>query len=1440
MSNNQLKHQRADWAKFRADILRGAKPKITALHVDDLRRIIMQLNFHFAGKHSDEAIQLSASTISWSPDNQEVLKAGQGDIEFSTFDTSHGMTHIEMVEEESTGQQIPTAVAGRWIRWKNNQHLYANTIGCDGEWDGITDFYIDDIIYYRGALFQVTAASTTAVPRTVTKISPNVQYSDVHADYTLVCELAPCCYYNAETERLETKIHFDTWIKNKDGGYSEDDCVSWQGGWQAQRNIILTAVEPHEWDGDTWSAQIWPKGKLVLDADGITVWEALKVTDTNSPAENEFWTEREDLAIEWIKLASSYNLSSTYFELSPSNNYLHDWSRNFPGNVRYYDKQIDEGGSVVADDEIDCHPSEFFPTQVDPAEVNEWIIRAYKETTFTTLSGQREPLFGKNKKINVKLNSKHFTDPDTLGAVFDANRWRSSEKTGGGYNYFRIGYTSTAGLDFPGNQYTHFGGDVWRNCPMTTGNWRRNPKKPGGENAGALQNHAEIILSDSAIRLPFTETYKANWCRRYYTDPAVPPVTNTVYYDSSTGGLKKYNGTAWVTVEPEYQSGWHSHPSISDESWGENEAGIEQLLATRAEYDWVFQFGNEYIPEGICYEAERTYRGVYGKTPAPELATPTAEECLTQWLCRKDGTWRRTFHYSLGRKPFMRSIEMLEPAHRKDTFTPGVAEIDGITWTCKTSPGLPAQWLGAYTINTPLISDFDNEFLEIAPAVYGVAWAVNQAYIAGIAVQHEGVVYYTKQKITDVTNPPASNSQYAPVKLHLCEVAGNYVNNNEDNPYDVNLRRGWMVHLCKTTNQAISQDTNEVRPAYILDLKYDSINDKTIITLSETLDYVDGETTDTFDYIGINRNISRRHDGYGAKYSFGDDSTIDYEILYECKPEMLIELYDLLNLAKYKEIAPPNLSTKCLNCSSGYTNSAGGSVAAAWSTALSLVKTAAAIMDDPDNWPTEEDFSSDSGNILRTWRRVVIASKDIFTQCEASEYHTYNPNLNPPRWIHTSNGGAGCQIFAFKLSNWEPPLKELPDKILIRFSFWVIRKSNTADWPLSGVQNNFTQKCGGLTNRLSDDYFVNEQYYGWMWGEISKGWHICKPEYWGSTHWQTENEKLFETDDYGINWGCVQGMGSFDCEVSPTVKPVIIIDLETVAEDFYNDAFYHVDAPRDLRDDTAPPRPKPIHQFNPYTALKYILPYDLEPDEDEDGMPDVDGWDEGAYSEGDKVYVILNQHKHLFTAKNNIASSTIPPINDPDNWEWIEPYVELHLYATSCIVKDYEQSNPVKYRLVCAEDGSLTTEYLQSREKDLTLSTIQLPIGTISGTTSDQSGLTRLTVTGSYAVDDVIEIIGTSTHDGVYPVEAVGSGTVDIDFGGYVEETFGDGCYVINRTQTYTEADWDSEDFAEYTFAFQAKDSAADVQGMPQDNETSIGRGIQIIAPADYINYFDD
>jgi hypothetical protein len=108
---------------------------------------------------------------------------------------------------------------------------------------------------------------------------------------------------------------------------------------------------------------------------------------------------------------------------------------------------------------------------------------------------------------------------------------------------------------------------------------------------------------------------------------------------------------------------------------------------------------------------------------------------------------------------------------------------------------------------------------------------------------------------------------------------------------------------------------------------------------------------------------------------------------------------------------------------------------------------------------------------------------------------------------------------------------------------------------------------------------------------------------------------------------------------------------------------------------------RPAHEYNPYAYLKYVLYYETLTSQQQEAIP---YWIWGqSYNGTDKVKICLNGRVHVFEAKTTIQNTDIKPINNPDEWQWIKPYVELRLAAKCCECFDAEQSDPVEYKLHC-------------------------------------------------------------------------------------------------------------------------------------------------------------
>jgi hypothetical protein len=277
--------------------------------------------------------------------------------------------------------------------------------------------------------------------------------------------------------------------------------------------------------------------------------------------------------------------------------------------------------------------------------------------------------------------------------------------------------------------------------------------------------------------------------------------------------------------------------------------------------------------------------------------------------------------------------------------------------------------------------------------------------------------------------------------------------------------------------------------------------------------------------------------------------------------------------------------------------------------------------------------------------------------------------------------------------------------------------------------------------------------------------------------------------------------------------------------------------PRGFVIDNKPPVPnRPAHEYNPYAYLKYVLYYETLTEQQQDDIP---YWVWGqTHNATDKVKICMVGRVHVFEAKIVIQNTDIIPINNPDEWTWIKPYVELRLNAECCECFDAEQSDPVEYKLHCQENDSYETGFSTEREKSILLRTIDVALGQIeenSTTELQAGGNVKIKCSGIFAAGDIIEILGTRYYDSVYEVKSAGEGWIIIDPAGeyYTEETFTKGCYIINRTKTYTLLDWIGEIFKEYHFAFQAKDNANIVQGAA-DNFTEVGFYLMLKSPDDY------
>jgi hypothetical protein len=1056
-----------------------------------------------------------------------------------------------------------------------------------------------------------------------------------------------------------------------------------------------------------------------------------------------------------------------------------------------------------------------------------------------TVSNQRDNRYDKDNICKVPIDGSHITDPSTLGAVYYPNRnaWYESN----GLAYFKCdGFgilAGTIGHSFDGNQYCNYGGSVEYNSPVGQGYWTTNPKING-----ALQNHIESILSDKWFRLPADATYTANWKIKHHWADRVSPESPSDPVD----------------IDPT----WNDYPDVCDECWGFNESGIELFLSKLGKYDYFYQLGTayQYIPDGLCLAAT-VVEGVRSGGSPPN---PTASEALAAWGCISEGAgnWRTTFRRSCGRPSFMRSGDLAMP---KDIWKPLVPGGETNIGDC---PYASEEWFGSWTAEIPDIMDCDTE--------------------------QESIVGY--------------------VGDYSFKIAGDYTST---------LKIGYMVHIYMSDNSKLSVTASEMKSCYVHAIVFDGTH--TVVSVTDTVG--------SFDTVSWNPEISERHDPVEVLWERGT-----YTLKYRQDPQLLLDLYDLLNLCIYKDVAA-SVPTMGINIV------AHGAVEGADSAAMAgfLANIVHVNMNLSEDWLDYPDA--------------------ILLNDPESQYYLDHPNETPPMYLANnwwtfsqiagSSGlvgtyldtvpqscsfmyGAFYDASCFKVT-FDESIKQKPDRVIIRLGIIPQR-----DWNLGYITNDtglpiddtFSQYTSldeiGIANIIitkqgsGGDYtWPGEGITHYKSAAVSKlnKWYLFRPtSLWTSTTYEFllwDNSKLNRTF----------GIASIPFSISGSISKVtIVLHFEDVPNSIYTSNFYHIDAPRVLIKDTMPPRPNPpTHAIDPEAYLKHelqvdhadsdVAAYSKEQEDSSEGYevgtrvsylcefeeifeyvgrtPDwIFGEDsDGVYEVGDFVYY----ESLLYINKTGNNTSTTPlhdlinwsyipyaPPTNPD-WLWIPDYFDIRIKGESCLCVDEENSNPVKYSFRCVEEESFNApdgipNWLVSREADIIVGTFECDYILLDHTKPTFVGkFYHKGSAGDFSVGDYVEILGHGCYTVTSSGETASSGNwvsgtaytlgvvvtydskyyevyVDTvvnttqppseDIGEYHEVALG--CYfkvpnfdswtrkygyVINYTKLYTEAMWESTDniYNGSHFTWRAKDNASNVQGMPEDNVTSLSEAVVLL-----------
>ena len=883
------------------------------------------------------------------------------------------------------------------------------------------------------------------------------------------------------------------------------------------------------------------------------------------------------------------------WQMVPNPNYYHDHSYNSAMKSIYskYGKYVD---FVWMDLYKECPPRHYLPQQTDPR-------RQYRPVIFNDTEDRYFQYKGK-----FAFDKDFITIPGSLGPV--NTQWsRAYIDTGRTHPHFqwRDWYGMILyGSDGAGNQYTNYGGEAENSNLGVADEHTRNPKVCLG-----LQNRVEMTLSAGWFRYPADGNVSRNFVKRY-----APYVSGSKIRE---GYIRRfYENDIWVLKECTEDDGspspgpypvswkyrsrdtfdsWSDYPDVNDELWGECEAGFELLKKKTGKYDWFFDRTYEYVPFPLIQEVEKhTFND---SEVSPHFNhVPSATQLKEEWDLVKSegifaGTWRPTWSNSLGRpSPFMRSKEMdmidapkdedgnieedyvLQPPNYKDSWNPNhdPFEIDGHPgeyceegWTGGVIK-YDDQWSGELprTNQMPTLNYFDNKNIGISKtskytfrcvgngAVAPEKWSSLTTYHVGDGVFVQYLAWERKYFVAKTENLNKDPQEYA--------------NTWEEVEEPLYLKLGWMVHLCKNTSERIDGD---ILPAFVLNLKYMEADNETIVTVSE----------DVGDYskIAWNTEICERHDGCGASYEITDE-VIDYEVAYYPTAELMLEIREVLELAKYKGI---NLA---LSKKYGYWHHRNDPDGRA--------NTLVHMKWDDQSIEEGYNFYDDRGNgevVNGGWYGGEVGVRST------AGTQAYDPGGPiPPYW----DGAYNCQAYK---ATWVPPLKSLPSTILLKVRAEEVYEGwDEVDYGDTPFMVSFSQATviGGtdLRNRLVPTFpapppFPDlEFYYKYAVLATNNKWMVARPSNLFPSQLMTQ-----ETGDYIEFTGIANLPFTVNTEKGSLI---LVVDWENVPESVFQPCpINHIDAPKTLAEDTFPPDPNPpaFHK-RPVGRFEYI-PLDYYPND---------------------------------------------------------------------------------------------------------------------------------------------------------------------------------------------------------------------------------------------------
>ena len=1184
------------------------------------------LNAPHAGNYDEEQYLWDRSAIPhWDHNGTPGIIANgyAGDRKVCTWDTSHGQGTPIHSEEEGHENEI-IGWSGDWVWWTN-----------------AVDWYEDNF--------------------------------DDDADPAFLNP--PTASYNEATERWESKIHADTWIQDKDGGYAEDDEVSYLGEWRAKRAIVNTSIPPHIWTGLVWQGGAYTAGNYVLVADGIRVYKSIKDVKNSQeypdieavlPEEDTdgFWEVQPAMAIEWELLSAERNFSNADWILTDSPNKFHD-NDEFSFCSKLHSLIIRWGpgetrGSDVEHQSVYNRRAKFaIPKQTDPKTQYRPLIYIGSETQ----------AFQYREK--VEFDHTIITKAEYLGSVFDVENMFSFYQVeyGPPYpihikrvdNYGEIAAHAAYGkyetTNCPGNQYANYGVEWWNNTSdfTTEGQWTRNPKAVAG-----LQNYAEIVMTQDVHCYPADDDFIDRWCKSNVTPygDGTGAANNEIRYVAGTpyGTLVRYQSSTstWQDCTIDAVPSFSKFPLVNSEFWGENESGFELYLKKCGKYDWYLDTAHPYCPFSAMENA-------YGQVIDPFVpgSAPTLALLIEKWKLRPYGTKRRTWPRGLGRpSPWMCSYEMVavigEDAWRKDEWTPDFDFYFGdpsihYAYACS-QPGNAApspqwsgvaysddsKWHGALTATEPIVTDFDN----LCEAITGLpltanAW-VAKAYKKNDYVSDSGDIYYAKNDIVNTATEPHSNlDEWAAVTNYTCTVDGDIT---------ADLKVGWMVHLAPATDSGIESCV----PAHVLSCKYDAVLEKTVLLLTAPIA--------SHNYIHWNKEVCQRHDGINASWV---DSPENYTIHYYPTAELMLDLVDITQTVRYKRVYP----TFEVKSADFYGQVVRSTVSNTYHMAAELADVISRVnaLTNVDDTSIENDDAFNTGVVYFEdgsgyhseqggWLGAYIYPVFIW------KYATENSAWFDGTYDVTAEYHHCCT--ALKIE-WPEKLKELPTTVFVRGKLNYVEQAREssayAEYETGYVLPQSTEVEGySIDSVIEEPYSGKIQPVGYVdipvlvdgvWNLVDAKYKNFAPIYFHKVY---EEPALW---DMALR-GSAPLWIDFDFDTYSNSAYVLMEPDEVSAVVFMRNMIGHIDCPA-LGTDTEPPNPNPPLWWYEVYAYFFLVE---------------------ATGEGES---------------------------------YVAAHFELHVIGKICLCEDV--SPPVLYRIVCPDDAELTSGWTTSLTHDVKVKDIAFP-----------------------------------------------------------------------------------------------------------------------------------